>query len=62
MLVEVSDFPTAEETGATAATLSTFPADAPGEIGIVEVTSGVKFLVSGFGATDIIPETLTAAR
>ena len=57
-----SDFPTGTQIGATPSTLNTHPADAPGEIGIIEVTSGVKFLVEGYGATSIIPETLTAAR
>ena len=48
-----SDFPTSS---------SGDVADASGEIQIVEVTSGVEFAVTGFGATALIPETLTAAR
>lgn len=60
-MVNDTDFPTSTDDGATPTSV-THVADAPGEIEIVMVSSGVKFLVTGFGATTIIPETLTAAR
>lgn len=56
-----SDFPTDTQIGATPETV-TAVADSPGEIQIVEVDSGVKFLVTGYGASGVIPETLTAQR
>ena len=56
-----SDFPTGTQIDATPTSVNHI-ADKPGEIEVIMVTSGVKFLVTGFGATSIIPETLTAAR
>jgi type IV pilus assembly protein PilA len=37
-------------------------ADASGEIQIVQITSGTHFEVTGYGATKLIPEVLTAQR
>jgi len=60
-MTATTDFPTDTQDGATPATV-TDVANAPGEIQIVMVDSGVEFLVTGFGAAAVIPETLTAAR
>jgi len=43
---------------------SDFPAAAtnPGEVQIDEITSGVHYQITGYGATGLIPEVLTARR